>query len=248
MTRGDAGRTAFRHEAARRAAGRGVARRLLAALAALGLCLLAAAALAQKCPAPGARCRAPQAVPKSSTAKQLLASGLYYYNHDDTCDNAAQFFRALLTPKYRGTEEAESAQYFLASYYQRKFYVKRAQWRCDDWDALKTAQREFKVYTDNYYHAHAQWLGDAFFNLALVNWQLDDKQAARNELTKMRDAAGYDDSVYVYEIIWSLNTEDVVDSSLSTRKLSDCALNNFNQPFDRAVTAMRQWSQGQRKQ
>ncbi len=204
---------------------------------------------------------APSSAGQATSAKQLLSAAVYAYNHDDISPKTEQQFRALLTPKYQGTQEAESARYFLASFYQRKFYIQRKKSGKDDWESLKAARQEFKNYTDAYYRPNAKWLADSFFNLALVNWQLGDKGGAYNELQKMAAAARNDGSVYIYEVIWSQSSQDVVDAYLPTQNLAAYTLsllsgnarqynqskiaNDSNQSFEQAVRSIRQWCQGQ---
>src|SRR2546425_1104819 len=56
--------------------------------------------------------------PKQATAEQILSVGELYYNNAEINDKAAQQFR-LVIKKYPNSREAEKAQYYLGSYYQR---------------------------------------------------------------------------------------------------------------------------------
>lgn len=155
------------------------------------------------------------------TSKELLAKGIAYYNNDDITDKAAVQFRQVLK-KYRDSSEAEEAQYYLASYYQRKFYIlKRNQGR-EDRGALLTAKTEYAKYTSTYFNnGSKKWLSDAFFNLALVYLQLKDSKRASWELNKMCDHAWKDRSVYIYEVVWSPDAGDVVDAYHDAYALGD---------------------------
>ena len=187
---------------------------------------------------------------RASSPQQILALGVYYYNNDDLSGRAEQSFRQLLTPRYAGTEEAESAQYFLASYYQRKFYIQRAKWRRDDWDSLKQAAVEYRRYTDKYYSSGtAKWLSDSFFNLAVVYMQLNDNGKAFDELSKIKSAAARDSTIYVYQIIFSPQSKDVIDASLPATRLADMTsslLSNSKSYFDARIALLTQWCQGQK--
>lgn len=193
---------------------------------------------------------AQQAVKRASSPQEILALGTYYFNNDDVSGRAEQSFRQLLMASYVGTEEAESAQYFLASYYERKFYIQRAKWRRDDWNSLKQAVVEYRRYTDKYYSSgKSKWLSDAFFNLAIVYMQLGDSRSAFNELSKIRSAAARDPMIYVYQIIWSRQSKDVIDADLSAVRLGDITLSlmvDGNSYFEQRVAALTQWCQGQK--
>lgn len=193
------------------------------------------------------------AVPQRSrptSPREILALGIYHYNNDDISGLAEQFFRQLLTPRYAETEEAESARYFLASYYERKFYIQRAKWRKDDWDSLKRAAAEYRLYTDQYYKSGtAKWLSDAFFNLAIVDMQLNENQSAVEELSKIRGAAERDPTIYVYQIVWSPQSKDVIDAALSAVRLGDITLSltaKGDGYFEQRVAALTLWCQGEK--
>lgn len=225
---------------------RSAARRLCAAAVACA-CLLPLTS-----PGATAQQQRQQQQATANNAEQQLAAAIYAYNHDDISAKTEQQFKTLAGDKrYAGTKEAEKAQYFLASFYQRKFYIQRAKLaKGDDRATLEAAQREYRRYTDTYYRANTERLADSFFNLALVNWQLGDKPGAYNELNKLAAAAGKDGSVYIYEVVWSQSSQDVIDAYLPTQKLAAYTLKvltgNPNQPFEQAVRAIRQWCQGQR--
>lgn len=200
-----------------------------------------------------------QPIPRCTTAAQCLSLGVYYYNNDDITDKAVRQFN-LVMARYAGTKPAEQAQYFLASYYQRKYYIQLRRQGRDDRRLLELAANEYRRYTDRYYQTGSgQWLADAFFNLGLVYLQMKDSGSAGNELSKMRDASGRDGSVYVYEIIWSPSPEDVIDSYVAAKPLADFALstlygkNSMQQKnvgggdsFDQKVLMLRKWCQLQR--
>lgn len=192
---------------------------------------------------------AQKAARRASSPQDILALGLYYFNNDDISGLVEQQFR-LLTDRYAGTDEAESAQYFLASYYERKFYIQRAKWRRDDWGSLKQAIVEYRRYTDKYYSSGtSKWLADAFFNLAIVYMQLNDNRSAVNELSKIGSAAARDSTIYVYQIIWSQQSKDVIDANLLAVRLRDITLSltaKSDSYFEQRLVALTQWCQGQK--
>jgi hypothetical protein len=186
---------------------------------------------------------------RASSPKEILALGIFHFNNDDISGLAEDSFKQLLTPRYVGTEEAESAQYFLASYYERKFYIQRAKWRKDDWASLKQAAAEYRRYTDQYYNSgKSKWLSDAFFNLAIVYMQLNDRQNAVNELSKVKSAASRDPVIYIYQIIWSPQSKDVIDGNLSAARVADITLSlTMKYPyFEQRLLPLTQWCQGEK--
>lgn len=200
-----------------------------------------------------------QTIRRCTTADQCLSLGIYYYNNDDITDQAVKQFN-LVMARYAGSKQAEQAQYFLASYYQRKYYIQLRRQGRDDRRLLQLAGNEYTKYTDRYYKTGSgQWLADAFFNLGLVYLQVNDSGRAGNELSKMRDASGRDGSVYIYEIIWSPSPEDVIDSYVAAKPLAEFALSTLygkssmqqrapgsGDSFEQKVLMLRKWCQLQK--
>lgn len=201
-------------------------------------CLLAAAGVSASGQTKGAR-----------SADEILKLGFFYYNNDDISDEAANQFRAVIA-QYPHSEEAETAQYYLGSYFQRKYYVQEAKFRRRDAQALEAAAREYRAYTDRYYKGGShQWLADAFFNLALVHLQSGDVVNAGYELNKMSGAASLDDSVYIYQVIYSQSTDDVLDGRFPSSRLAEYASSvaaDGGRSFEQKVAAIRDWCRDQR--
>ena len=199
-----------------------------------------------------ARAQAAQA-PATSSPQDIMELGLYYYNNDDVSDRAAQSFKQLLS---RGYAQSEAAQYFLGAYYQRKFYLQRANRHVDDWGSLKQAATQYRNYTDKFYtEGSHRWLADAFFNLALVYLQLGEVWNAVNELQKMMKASDRDRTVYIYQLTWSAQSQDVIDADLPSDRLADYTLHSLNisevafgrsYDLEKTVSLIRKWCQGQR--
>ena len=200
--------------------------------------LLPAVSLAQSLPAQ-----------TDQLAQRQLDLALHYYNTDDLNKRAEELLKQVLK-RYDGTAESESAQYYLAAYYQRRFYLCSIKQGDPDWSALKQGRDEYRTYTDKYYNRGTrQWLNESFFNLAMVYLQLGEPWNAVNELEKMKKAAEIDPGVYIYQIVWSPQSQDVIDSSLPAAKLADYALKVIHEngkDFDRAVLLIQRWCQGQR--
>lgn len=185
-----------------------------------------------------------------SSEQSLLDLALYYYNNDDLSGKAEQALKKLLVPRYESSPQYETARYYLAAYYQRRFYLYRQKRGTLDWGTLKQAAAAYRQYTDKYYRNGTHtWLNDSFFNLALVYLQLGEPSNALNELSKMGRAADKDQTVYVYQIIWSPQSQDVIDSNISAARLADYAakvVKENSNSFERAVVLIQKWCQDQR--
>lgn len=206
--------------------------------------LLPAGSLAQSAYSPAA-----QQTDRSSP-QSTLDLALYYYNNDDLDERAEDLLKRLLTKRYDGTSQSESAQYYLAAYRQRRFYWCRDKRGDPDWSALKQAAVDYRTYTDKYYGGGThKWLNESFFNLAIVHLQLGEPWNALNELSKMKKAAEKDPAVYIYQVTWSFQSQDVIDSSLPAVQLAEYAtkvIQENGKNFDRAVLLIQKWCQGQR--
>jgi hypothetical protein len=184
-----------------------------------------------------------------STPDQLLKLGFFYYNNDDISDKAAAQFRAVIA-RDPGSNAAETAQYYLGSYYQRKYYVQQAKFGKPDRQALEMAKREYRAYTDRYYKTGThQWLADAFFNLALVLLQQNDARNAGYELNKLNEAASLDNSVYIYQVVYSTNSADILDGYFPSGPLANYTASLLYggkvQGFNQQAAAIKDWCRSQ---
>lgn len=186
----------------------------------------------------------------SPTSPQgMLELAMYYYNNDDVTGRAEESFQRLLTRTHEQTPQYETGQYYLAAYYQRKFYLQLARGQ-RDWNTLKQASLEYRKYTDRFYNQGKRtWLSDSFFNLAIVHLQLNESDKAFEELAKMKNASAIDPTVYIYQIVWSPQSQSVIDASLPSARLADYTLSVTQTKgyyFESAVLQIQKWCQGQR--
>src|SRR5215204_5480238 len=99
------------------------------------------------------------------TAQSKLDLALHYYNIDDLNERPEDLLKQLLIKRYDNTPQSESAQYYLAAYYQRRFYLCSEKQGDPDWSALKKGRDEYRNYTDKYYNGGThEWLNESFFN------------------------------------------------------------------------------------
>lgn len=187
----------------------------------------------------------PQQSPCSS-ASQCLSVGMFYFNNDDISDKAAQQFRAVIT-RYPDTTEAEMAQYYLAGYYQRKYYILRQRNRQKNSALLRQAQNEYLGYIKMYSaRGKGNWLSDAHFNAALACAEMGDTAGAKGLLTDMMRAAVRDPKTYIYQVVWSPDPSDVVDASVDARALADYTRGLLGLSTDKLIFSIKQWCQTQR--
>lgn len=166
--------------------------------------------------------RNPRTVTRTSDPKAALAVADLYYKNNDITDRAATEYRKV-RDQFPRSKEAETAQYFLGSYYHRKFYILKEKKLREDWGTLVEAQGQYEDYVNRYAWKSntPTWLADAYFNLALVFLQRGDNKRAEESLGKMYGAAPYDRQTYVYHVIWSPNSSDVIDSNFDSRQLAE---------------------------
>lgn len=165
----------------------------------------------------------PQPQSQASQAKVILAQAdLYYKNDDITNDRAAALYRQV-RDRFPNSKDAETAQYFLGSYYHRKFYIQREKQLKEDLTPLIEAGAQYEDYVNKYAwrSKSPDWLSDAYFNLALIALQRGDTVKAEEWLGKMYGASSSDQKVYIYQVIWSPNQRDVVDAAYDARALAE---------------------------
>jgi hypothetical protein len=183
---------------------------------------------------------------------------MFYYNNDDINDNASLHFNLVISRFQRSSKELEEARYYLASYYQRKFYIQKHRLGGGDKKILELAAQKYGEFINAYRTGSSQLLAEAFFNQALAYLQLGDNKRAYDEMYNMREVKSRDGSVYIYEVVWSPRPEDVVDSYLPTESLGNFGMGIVSgspsgpyqtgvpTSFEQKVLAIRRWCQSQK--
>ena len=184
---------------------------------------------------------APARSPQSRS--NVLAKGNLYYSSDDVTDRAAAEYRKVRM-SHAGKKEAEAAQYLLASYYHRKFYIVLVKRQQTDADALREAEAEYKNYIKQYARARApEWVAESHFYLSLVLLQNGRRAEALQQLNELRGVAAKDSKVYIYDVIWSPYAVDRVEGQYDARQLADEATRLINRNLDlyQVVRELRRW-------
>lgn len=177
-------------------------------------------------------------------AGRTLKEGGSYQNADDTTDRAADAYRDLIK-NYPNSVEAEAAQFSLASYYNRKFYILEQRTKVQDWDSLNRAEAELYKYKGKY--PRGTYLADAYHLLAIIALRRGYRDAAVSWLTTMKQAAATDRKVYISRLTWTQDSNDVIRGYCDTASLADVQLDALRKTssFNDVVGAITNWARGQ---
>jgi hypothetical protein len=178
---------------------------------------------------------------KTPSAAQLLKQGSSYQAADDTTDRAADIYRQLirLFPK---AVEAEAAQFFLGTYYARKFFILEQRSKTQDWDSLNRAEEELYKYKGKY--PKGSYVADTYHILATIALRRGYSSAAVSWLQTMKQAAAVDKKVYIFRMTWSPNTNDVVKRYCDTQALADANVAPISKKasFDAVMNEVTNWA------
>lgn len=182
-------------------------------------------------------------VPGQEATKSLKRAGSYQ-TADDTSDRAADAYRETIK-NYPNSAEAEAAQFFLASYYNRKFYILEQRNQVQDWDSLNRAEAELYKYKGKY--PRGTYLADAYHLLAIIALRRGYRDAAASWLATMKQAAATDRKVYIFRLTWSPNASDLIRGYCDTASLADADLDALRKTssFNDAVSAVTNWARAQ---
>jgi hypothetical protein len=180
----------------------------------------------------------------------VLARGNLYYSSDDITDRAANEYRSVVRRYHPRTKEAEAAQYLLASYYHRKFYIVREKKHEKDDYALNVAEVEYNNYIRRYMNTGSrEWLAECYFNLSLIWLEYGKRDKALEQLNKLRKLGNVDGTIYVYDVIWSPHSNDRVEGYYDQQMLVNITetLIKTKASLPEVVQEIRKWCRSQRK-
>ena len=177
-------------------------------------------------------------------AAQSLKQGGSYQAADDTSDRAADAYRETIK-NYPNSAEAEAAQFFLASYYNRKFYILEQRNKVQDWDSLNRAEAELYRYKGKY--PRGTYLADAYHMLATIALRRGYRDTSVSWLVTMKQAAATDRKVYISRITWSPAASDQIRGYCDTASLADVQLDVLRKTssFNDVVQAVTNWARAQ---
>ncbi len=152
---------------------------------------------------------------------QRYQMGLYHYNIDDVSDAAAREFKWVFT-QFPGSLVAEYSQFYLGSYYQRKFYITKHNGNNARYPILAEAERTYGDYIEKYkFQEKSIWLSDAYFNQALIFLERQELPRADTSLAQIiAYAHDKDPTIYIYQLVWSRDFGDVIDASFDALPLA----------------------------
>lgn len=175
---------------------------------------------------------------------QILKEATYYHGIDDTTDRAADRYRQLLS-KFPYSSQAEQAQFFLGTYYEKKFFILESRNKVQDWTSFNQAEDALNGYIKKYGSGKGPrtYLADAFFNLAIISLRRGYPDRAKQFLQQMKSAAGNDRTVYIYKVVWSSRTDDILKSDCDTNNLAAGALDIIGAGlnFGSVISRLNDW-------
>jgi hypothetical protein len=179
---------------------------------------------------------------QSVSPAKLLNEANYYQGNDDTSDRAAELYR-LIVVKYPNTVEAERAQFYLGTYYQKKFFILEYKDHVQDWSSFNQAEEALNTWLAKYSKGRHTFLADSHFTLAIIALRRGDSRTAKQLLDRMGHVASSDPDVSIYKIVWSPRSDDVIKRTCKTGALASAAnatIDSYSN-FDSFVTALRGW-------
>ena len=178
------------------------------------------------------------------SAAQLLKEGTYYHGLDDTTDRAADRYRQLLL-KFPKSSQAEQAQFYLGTYYQKKFFILESRNKVQDWTSFNQAEEALNGYIKKYRSGKGfrTYLADAYYNLAIISLRRGYIEKAKQLLQQMKTDAAKDRTVYIYKIVWSARTDDVIKANCGTSQLATATIDSIGDDnnFGRMLGRIRDW-------
>ena len=164
--------------------------------------------------------RAAQRAEAPVSAEASYQKGLFLLNNDDVTDAVRDSLKKVTASD--NAKRAEDAQYYLGAYFQRKYYITKGRTNVPDWASLYYADREFRKYFAKYSEqGNGRWLADTYLALALIDLERGDAIALKRHRKQLRDAQARDPDVYVYQVVWSRRTTDVIDAHFPTTFVAD---------------------------
>ena len=176
------------------------------------------------------------------SAVQLLNEGSAYQSADDTNDRAAIAYR-LVIQKYPRTTQAEQAQYFLGTYYEKKFFLLEGQSKVEDWSSFNEAEQALYGYVGTYkLRGTKSYLADSYYALAIIALRRGYRDAARKLLTQMSDSARQDSQVYVSKVA-PRRSDEVIKKYCETKALAAATLDALNNSssFNATINNLTGW-------
>ena len=183
------------------------------------------------------------------SAEKLLSLGDYYYRNNDVSDAADNYYRQAIRSA-PGSSTSGLAQYNRGNYWFRKFYVLKEQFSREDTQALSTAEGQYYDFIDRFAKQTNTigLLSDAEFYLALVYLQQGKRDYAIGWLNRMlAEAVKADQQVYVYKVVWSSKSNDIIDRNVDAAQLAKHARQVIQKGNDvnTVILEIKRWCQRQ---
>jgi hypothetical protein len=116
-----------------------------------------------------------------------------------------------------------------------------------DNDTLEEARKAYEDYIGKYPQGGScQCLSDAYFNLAMVYFQLGNPAVARVQLENIRTSYPRDRLVYIYQVISSPNQKDIIDSHFDALRLAEYTSSITVVQFNTAASLLKKWCRNEK--
>jgi len=176
-------------------------------------------------------------------ATELLKEGRYYHGLNDISDRAAERYQMTMKASPR-SPQAEEAQYYLGTYFQKKFYLLEERYRVQDWSTFNRAEEAYFGYISKYtgkgFHLY---LSDAYYALAMVALRRGSDENAQKYLWALNEASVKDQEVAVFYGLLPPDSKDVKNAVCNSRSLAAATLEIIGKEksFPGRTNMLRQW-------
>jgi tetratricopeptide (TPR) repeat protein len=211
-------------------------------LVACFLCLATCAALGQP--------RHVTVQQRTLSPDKLISLGDFYSRNNDVTDLADSYYNQAIKNAAPDSPVSGKAQYNRANYWFSKFYVLKEQFSREDHSALSAAEGQYYNFISNFAKQTntVSLLSDAEFYLALVYLQQGKRDYAVGWLNRMMaEAVKADDTVYVYRVVWSSKSNDIIDRKVDAGQLAEYARHVIDKGSDvnTVIVEIKRWCQRQ---
>jgi len=176
-------------------------------------------------------------------ARELLDEGMYYHGLNDTSDRAAERYQMTMKISPR-SQQAEEAQYYLGTYFHKKFYLLEERYGVQDWSTFNRAEEAYFEYISKYnargFHLY---LSDAHYALAMVALRRGSDENAQKYLRALHKTSLKDKEVDLFYGLLPSDSRDVKNAVCDSRSLAAATLEIISKErsFPGRTNMLTQW-------
>jgi hypothetical protein len=176
-------------------------------------------------------------------ATELLKEGRYYHGLNDISDRAAERYQMAMKASPR-SPQAEEAQYYLGTYFHKKFYLLEQRYEVQDWSSFNRAEEAYFGYISKYsakgFHLY---LSDAYYALAMAALRRGNDDQARRYLSALNETSVKDKDVSLFYGLLPPDSQDVKNAVCDPRALGAATLKIMaeEKSFPGRTKLLKQW-------